>query len=259
MYCRRYWPDLPEVCRKRPRKKKMDLTKNNFSLTAFFLRSQPQHFADTCHDLTDVFEGEKNGNIYMYDLEKRDGPAMKLHEKVFIPSLEGSSVRRNFVDQTFSINFKTNSCDTSISHNSLCKTGWHQLLGFLQPDLILLNYFSFWKKSSNEYTMPIRYTSLKYASEMETMETQLILTASLNSCWIFANLLHPGRHIVVQEPIHRAKCPCDILTQNPWNLLKYFPCNFQESWAGCIPRSMQSVIWMPPSMKIFEKPSKNIL
>ena len=50
---------------------------------------------------------------------------------------------------------------------------------------------------------------------METMETQLILTASLNSCWIFANLLHPGRHIVVQEPIHRAKCPCDILTQNP--------------------------------------------
>ena len=84
---------------------------------------------------------------------------MKLHEKVFIPSLEGSSVRRNFVDQTFPINFKTNSCDTSISHNSLWKTGWHQLLGFLQPDLILLNYFSFWKKSSNEYTMPRRYTS----------------------------------------------------------------------------------------------------
>ena len=85
------------------------------------------------------------------------------------------------------------------------------------------------------------------------------LAASPKSCWIFANLLHPGRHIVVQESIHRVKCPCDILTQNPWNLLKYFPCNFQESWAGCIPRSMQSVIWMPPSMKIFEKPSKNIL
>ena len=84
---------------------------------------------------------------------------MKLHEKVFIPSLEGSSVRRNFVDQTFSINFKTNSCDTSISHNSLCKTGWHQLLGCLQPDLILLNNFSFWKKSSNEYTKPRRYTT----------------------------------------------------------------------------------------------------
>ena len=64
LYCRRYWPDLPEVCRKRPRKKKMDLTKNNFSLTAFFLWSQSQHFADTCRGLTDVFEGEKNGNIW---------------------------------------------------------------------------------------------------------------------------------------------------------------------------------------------------
>ena len=36
---------------------------------------------------------------------------------------------------------------------------------------------------------------------LETMETHMILAASPNSCWIFANLLHLGRHIVVQEPI----------------------------------------------------------
>ena len=35
LYCRRYWPDLPEMCRKWPRKKKTDRT-NNFLQSAFF-------------------------------------------------------------------------------------------------------------------------------------------------------------------------------------------------------------------------------
>ena len=37
LYCRRYWPDLPEMCRKWPRKGKIDRT-NNFWQSAFFLR-----------------------------------------------------------------------------------------------------------------------------------------------------------------------------------------------------------------------------
>ena len=38
LYCRRYWPDLPEMCRKWLPRKKIDRP-NNFCRSAFFLRS----------------------------------------------------------------------------------------------------------------------------------------------------------------------------------------------------------------------------
>ena len=101
LYCRRYWPDLPEMCRKWPRKGKIDRT-NNFWQSAFFLRilRLPSNFTLWTLVHYRCFSErpslEKGGSLESW--------------KKFYPSLAlGSSVKENFVDQTFSINFKTNS------------------------------------------------------------------------------------------------------------------------------------------------------
>ena len=89
LYCRRYWPDLPEMCRKWPRKKKIDRT-NNFLWSAFFPRILWQHFVDTCPHLTDVFEQEifwcfRSSPQKMRDFSLEKRMAVKVLEEVFIP------------------------------------------------------------------------------------------------------------------------------------------------------------------------------
>ena len=79
LYCRRYWPDLPEMCRKWLPRKKTDRP-NNFCQSAFFLRSfcfPPTTLTDVC--LVSDFSAKNVSDLLLQRM------AIKVLEEVFIP------------------------------------------------------------------------------------------------------------------------------------------------------------------------------